>query len=130
MAVASLQSASDLQSSRLSGLEASCHSMLEAVPSLIADTKSGFAALSAQQATHFSKPVPICLEQFTQTAAVSSQRTQAVQVELPVLGKVQAGNKASLSSCKGFCLNMPLLANILPQPTCPTEPFLHPNVLR
>lgn len=89
-----LHDASDLHSSRLSSVEASCHSMLEAVQRLVADTKTGFTALSAQQAAHFSKPVPLSLEQFTQTAATASRHTQAVQVELPLLSGHQAIDKA------------------------------------
>ena len=89
-----LHDASDLHSSRLSSVEASCHSMLEAVQSLAANTKTGFAALSAQQAAQFSKPVPLSLEQFTQTAATGSQHAQAVQAELPLLSRHQAIDKA------------------------------------
>lgn len=93
--MSSLHSTSELQSTRLSCVEASCHSMLGALQSLAADTKSGFVTLAAQQAAHFNKPVPLRLDQFTQTLAACSQHTQAVQVELPMLCMRQANDKAS-----------------------------------
>lgn len=91
-----LQSTSELQSTRLSTVEASCHNMLEAVQSLAASTKSGLASLAAQQNSYFSKPVPLRLEQFTQTAAACQQHAQAVQVDLPLLPVHKANTTSTL----------------------------------
>lgn len=103
-----LQSTSELQSTKLLSVEASCHSMLEAVQSLAASTKSGLASLAAQQSAHFSKPMPLRLEQFTQTTAACHQHAQAVQVDLPLLPVHKASGNGKSTLQKASSLNVTL----------------------
>lgn len=83
-AVASLHSISDVQAARLSSVEATCQTALQAIQSLASQSTAGFAALAAQLAEHLSKPMMHCHDQGTQTpSAAVSQCTQATQTELP-----------------------------------------------